>query len=369
MSVDDNCHVLHIASGDLWAGAEVQLATLAITTHRLQRSRVSVILLNHGRLEQELLAGGIDVTVLDESSLSALAILRGMIDVLRDKDIDIVHTHRMKENILGSLACLVAGGLPSLRTVHGASEHSAPWYRPRGMLMKLDRFIGGHLQRAVIAVTLELADKLDGDFPSSKLRVIHNGIDTRIADNIETTDDERIHVGIVGRLTPVKRVDLFLQTAAILSRDERYRFHVYGDGPLLPELKALNRSLGLGDRVTFHGHSDDIHRAIARLDVLMMPSDHEGLPMTLLEAMCLGTAVVAHQVDGLPQVLDHGRCGSLVAGQIPDAYAEAVRQVVKDDAMRASMIESARERVASEYSAEANAEAIHLLYQDILSRR
>ena len=114
--------VLHISSGDLWAGAEVQLFTLAKSLIKNSATQVDVILFNHGRLEQELLDSNINVIVLDETTLNSLQILRKIIHTIKIIHPDVIHTHRLKENILGSAAALLTGNTPTLRTAHGAPE-------------------------------------------------------------------------------------------------------------------------------------------------------------------------------------------------------------------------------------------------------
>jgi hypothetical protein len=114
--------IMHIASGDLWASAEVQLFTLVLALQRTQQVNVVVILLNHGKLEQQLQVNGICVIVLDESRLNGLQILRKLIKCMREIHPDIVHTHRFKKNILGSIAAFNSGMIAGIRTVDGAQE-------------------------------------------------------------------------------------------------------------------------------------------------------------------------------------------------------------------------------------------------------
>ncbi|MFW2438942.1 MAG: glycosyltransferase [Arenicellales bacterium] len=127
MSKDCPLKVMHVASGDLWAGAEVQLSTLARALHAMPDTSVSVILLNYGRLEQELKKSGINVIVLDESKLNGFQILYRIAQIIRKQKPGIVHTHRLKENILGSIAAHSVSRTVSMRTVHGAPEHPPPW--------------------------------------------------------------------------------------------------------------------------------------------------------------------------------------------------------------------------------------------------
>jgi hypothetical protein len=120
--------ILHVVSGDLWAGAEAQVAALVAELARSPQLQLHAVVLNHGELEMRLRAAGVGVTVLDESQLSAWRILRGIRAVVRDFRPDVIHTHREKENVLGGLAARLAG-CASLRTVHGAAKHRPPVWR------------------------------------------------------------------------------------------------------------------------------------------------------------------------------------------------------------------------------------------------
>ena len=120
---------MHVASGDLWAGAEVQLYTLAKTLHSQTDAIVSVVLFNHGTLEHKLRVAGIHVVVIDESALNGIQILLRLVRNIREQRPDVIHTHRIKENILGSIAAILCCNIPSLRTVHGAPEHNPAWWQ------------------------------------------------------------------------------------------------------------------------------------------------------------------------------------------------------------------------------------------------
>ena len=145
MTIDKShpVRVLHIASGDLWAGAEVQLFTLAKALKNNTNTIVDIVLLNHGILEQKMLDCGINVIVLDESKLNGLTILRQLIHITHQIKPDVIHTHRLKENILGSIAARLNGNIPSLRTSHGAPEHPPSWRQlPKRIIYWLDFFCG-----------------------------------------------------------------------------------------------------------------------------------------------------------------------------------------------------------------------------------
>lgn len=296
--------VLHVISGDLWAGAEAQAATLL--KHLKPLCDVSAVLLNEGELATRLRAYDIPVTVFDESTLSTWQILQKLRQHMKQLKPDVVHTHRQKENIVGAIANSTTVKARCVRTVHGAPEFSGGWKTK--IQRALDNWVGNNLQDVIIAVSDELRTKLIGTFPENKIQVVMNGVDVEelktkagIA-NFKKAEPNKIHIGIIGRLVPVKRVDIFLETAALFKKENKteYHFHVVGNGPLESELKAQAASLDLESIVTFHGHRSDVPSYINSLDAVVMCSDHEGLPMVALETLALDkNLIVTHNLTFL----------------------------------------------------------------------
>ncbi len=373
---DTAIKVLHIASGDLWAGAEVQLYTLVRALHNIPNVSVRVVLLNHGTLERNLHEAGIEVFVYDETSLSSIQLLRHLLLLIREQRPNVIHTHRIKENILGSIAGYLAGRVPSIRTMHGAPEHQAPWWQfPKRIIRLLDRLTGKFIQCRIVAVSEDLAVFLRQLFPHEKIRIIENGIDINSLYNHKVKSISALHtrpnifrIGLAGRLVPVKRVDIFIKTARYLRDnypDINANFYIFGDGPLRSELEALSRALDMDSTIHFEGHCDDIIERLQNLDMLMMTSDHEGLPMILLEAMALKVPIVAHATGGIPVLLDNGSCGALVRNHCPEGYAHEVHRLALLPSNLSELTDMALERVRSHYSAEHNARAYLSQYHEI----
>lgn len=366
--------VLHIASGDLWAGAEVQAFTLMSCLSHMAQTEVAAVVMNEGTLADKLRSAGVGVYVTDERKLGALRIFSSLRGVLRNWRPDVIHTHREKENILGCLSNRTCRNVPFVRTVHGGEEQPATsgWRRARRRLINgADRWCVQRLQGRVIAVTSELAVRLAHEFPAGKIVVIENGVDleslgsqTAIAP-FKAAEPEAIHVGIAGRLVDVKRVDLFMNAAALLVREcpERcWRFHVFGDGPNRLPLEELSQRLGLGDKVTFHGHRQDIATCLAGLSALVICSDHEGMPMVALEAAALGVPTVAHAVGGLLEVVPRE---FLVSRHDAHGYMDGILRVLRADG-RAIAARCGAE-TAARFSAQRNADRVRALYEQVLS--
>ena len=365
--------VVHVASGDLFAGAEVQLYQLIRQLRNSAECTIAVILLNTGILEQRLRSLGVDVHVLDESRLGGMQIFIKVWKLLRKIRPDVVHTHRRKENVIGAVAAKLAGVPSIVQTVHGLPEETfMPWAVVKRTYGMLDRLSARLFAARVVAVSLELGHRLSF-VPQSKIVVIENGID---ADELAKEgyqpqplpgDARSTKIAFVGRLVPVKRADVFLNIALHLVRrfPDRFCFFIFGDGPGAEELKALRDNLGLEDEVHFMGFQERLAPYFRLMDFLIITSDHEGLPMTLLEAMALNVPVIAHAVGGIPHVLGCGEFGVLVERQNIAEYAAAVIGSQDDPQVTRERAGRARLQVEHRYSATACAARYIELYRSL----
>ncbi len=368
--------VVHIASGDLYAGAEVQLYQLIRQLRNSAECTIVAILLNTGILEQRLRSLGMDVHVLDESMLGGMQIFIEAWKLLRKIRPDVVHTHRRKENVIGAVAARLAGVTAIVQTVHGLpEENSRPWAVAKRIYGMLDRLSARVFAARVVAVSPELGRRL-GFLPQSKIVVIENGIDAEelagegLPSQPLPGDARCTRIAFVGRFVPVKRVDVFLNIALHLARrfPDRFCFFIFGDGPGAEELKALRDNLGLEREVHFMGFQERLAPYLRLMDFLIITSDHEGLPMTLLEAMALNVPVIAHAVGGIPQVLGSGEFGVLVEHQNIAEYAAAVIGSQDDPEAARDRTGRARLQVERRYSAAACAARYMELYQFLCDR-
>ena len=367
-------HIMHIASGDLWAGAETQLYSLVLALSKITNVKISVVLMNHGVLEQKLRNSHIDVFVLDEHKLSLFQIISKLIKLIKKTRPSVIHTHRIKENILGSISAFLSGKIPCVRTIHGAIEHKFSIYNIyRQSLYYLDQLSGRFLQERIISVSYELTNHIYQQFPPNKVQVIENGIQisNQSSQKINITRERLLNlkIGFIGRLVSIKRVDIFLKIAKYFADNHpsvNYHFSIYGEGPLQDQLASLRNDTGTNDIVSFIGHHNNIENEYSNLDIIIMCSDHEGLPMTLLEAMSHRVLVISHAVGGIPRLLDHGSCGILIEDNKPELYANAIIEISENPDLFIRKIENAFIRVKTFYSANVVAAKYLEVYSAIL---
>lgn len=362
--------VVHLASGDLWAGAEVQLYTLCKMLNASKSVAVKAILLNHGELEKRLKNAGIEVIVFAESKFNSFQIFQRIYKQLKTWQPDVLHTHRKKENILGAIAARI-NNIDSLRSVHGKAEHHLSWLKPHKMLIaKLDTLVGNYIQKKIVSVSRELTLKLTSTFSTDKLVTVENGVDTEelqafIKNSKKLFSNKPYKIGLVGRLVAVKRIDRFIEAASILlsqNKIDDYKFLIYGEGPLNEKLQTQIEEANLTKWVSLKGHTNNIHKHIHDLDLLLITSEHEGLPITLLEAMFIGIPVITASVGCIPEVIENGKYGVVLSSTRPNFIAQTISQYCVQPRVLIEMSKEARTSVLKYFSAEKNAANMITLY-------
>ena len=368
--------VCHLASGDLWAGAEVQIATLLRALKADQRFDLSAIVLNKGRLAEELAAAGISVTVYDES-VGLWTTLRSLASHLRRRRPDIVHSHRYKEHILGAFAAKLSHNSLVVQTYHGLEEHLHGWAaRKMRAYSTLNTIVGQIAAQGFVGVSEEIAAILRRRYTAGKVRCIRNGIDlTRVKATSSGTclrnqlgiASSAFVIGSVGRLTPVKGIEYLIRAVSKNRRSQERKLIIVGDGPLRPALEELAREVGVAGSVLFLGARNDVYDLMGVFDVLALPSLHEGVPMVLLEAMAMAMPIIASRVGGIPEIVDDGQDALLVQARDIDVLADAIETIANDELLRNRLRKSARARVESQFAIEQTAALTGDFYCELMA--
>ena len=226
---------------------------------------------------------------------------------------------------------------------------------------------------ALIAVSPEVRQQLQEALPGRNVELIPNGIDTDVFANIHKRTSLRQELGIagedmvvgaIGRLVPEKGYLFFLACAKRLACVyKKLKILIIGDGPLRGELEDWVETAGLQQSVTFLGVRKDIPELLSLIDIFVMASTSEGLPMVLLEAMAAGKPVVATRVGDIPNVVEHGVSALIVPPADPEALADAVETLLLDAALRDRLGSNARQKVVADYSAQKMARAYTKVYE------
>lgn len=363
--------VCHIISGDLWAGAEVMAWNLIQAMNGSEKVTVSAIVLNPGRLEQELERAGVQVFLVDEARASFMEILcrvRGIMATLRP---DIIHAHRYKENAIAFLAGGFSLTSRLVSTQHGMPEtDSQKSSCSKKSVSWLNTILLKHAFHRFVCVSDDLRKTLTERYgmKAEKVRVVYNGIE--VSDGLTAERERRVvTIGSAGRFCPVKDFALMIDVAReVRRRTPRVTFKLAGDGPLRHQLYQRAEACGLKGCFEFVGHVEDMPSFYRSIDIYINTSVHEGIPMSLLEAMSHGVPVVAPDVGGIGEMITHGRDGCLVKKRDPAEFARQITELCENRGLRRRLAEKALVTVQERFSAATMADRYYHLYHGLLER-
>jgi glycosyltransferase involved in cell wall biosynthesis len=357
-----------VAPGEIFGGAERQILTLMRTLH-LRGCAIKLLVFHDAELARRARSGGIATYVLGARGvldLESLGLLRRSLDEFAA---DVAHLHGYRAAVYCGL--VRRRSFAVVKTEHGSLE--MPSDRPLERLKlhvyrRLETWATRRLHAHVVYVTEDLRRLASPAFvPSS---VIHNGIESVDLRQTKMPSEYQagyVNVAIVGRLERIKGLDYAIRAMKAPRMPPTARLHIVGAGPMLPELRALARELGVQDRVLFLGFRDNVYDYIAHADALLMPSLHEGLPYTILEAMALGTPILATKVGGLAEILVHERTALLFEPAREDDIAEAVARVSADSILSSSLTSHALAETRTSFSADVMADRYLTLFRAIRS--
>jgi len=350
-------------------GGQNHVALLATGLDR-ERFQVHLLCGEEGPLVERLKAVGIGVSVgkmSNRPSATSLVVCRREI---RRFGPDLVHTHGGTAGFTGRVGSIGLRGLKRVHTYHGLHYlHDRRSLRNR-MFRHVDAVLLGVTDRIICVAESDMElGKEYGVVDQEKTSVIRNGIDLAQFLNLQRNVQPGAPVvGVIGRLHIQKGHRWFLEAASKVVRDvPSARFRIIGDGELRSELMRQAAELGLRDRAEFPGDRQEIATELGEVDLLVIPSLWEGLPLVLLEAMAAGVPVVASAVDGILEAAENGREALLVPPADSSALASAMIRLLQHPAEASRLASAARLRVRREFSAERMVERTAALYDTVVT--
>ncbi|QDV39027.1 glycosyltransferase [Tautonia plasticadhaerens] len=357
------------------SGAEKQMVLLAAGLPR-DRFRVEVAALTRlGPLAADLDAAGIPIHPIGKRLKLDPGALDRLTRLMRERRYDVVQTWIFAANAYGRVAASRAK-VPVVVTAEMAVDLWKGRLQlaiDRRLAARTDRVVGN--SRAVVDFYRDVAG-----IPGERLELIHSGI---ADEEPPAVDPASVRAGLglppdaplllfAGRLYPQKRVLDLLKALDILQHVRpNLRTLIAGDGPLRTELERFADAVELLEhrRVLFLGHRDDVPGLLAAADALVLPSEFEGLPNVVLEAMRFRKPVVATAAPGTTELVVDDQTGLLVPVGDSTALARALLRVVDDPDLRRRLGDAGRSRVEREFRADAMVDRFASLYERLARAR
>ena len=274
--------------------------------------------------------------------------LLGVLRVMYRFRPDLVHTHASKGGTIGRLAGLMLGSLGPRVMVHTFHGHVLEGYftpRRAWLYMTVERTLAARTTR-IVAVSDEVRDALVRlrIAPPSRISVVPLGFDLS---RFQESPPVRRSIGnawraahgleadvplvlLVARFVPIKRVDRFLRVANLIAKESAAVFAILGDGELRGEMLRCDQARALGRRLHWIGFEENVAPAMFASDVVMLTSDNEGTPVSLIEAHAAGVPAVATDVGGVRAVVRDGETGFVRRADDEVGLSSAVVQLLRE---------------------------------------
>jgi glycosyltransferase involved in cell wall biosynthesis len=314
---------------------------------------------------------------------------------------DIIHTHTAKAGTIGRAAGFIYRWLnwknvKLIHTFHGHVFHSYYGNLKTRIFLFIEKFLAFFATDKIIVITTQQFEEINKKYKvgnEKQFEIIPLGIDLeKFADaenkreilrrEIGAGDDE-ILVGFIGRFTEIKNIPLFLQAAKIFNEKKKsdspkLKFVLIGDGHLRKGLEKTAAEFGLNENLIFLGNRNDADVFYAGLDIVALTSFNEGTPLSLIEAMANGKAVISTNVGGVTDLIGKitedendfkiGERGISIASEYADGLFSGLMLLAENPGLRKKLGENGKSFVTGKYSKNRLITDIETLYRKVTNK-
>ncbi len=367
-------NILHLIGGGEIGGAEELLLTLMKLLDR-DRYRPHLICLCQGPFVELAARHGFTASHIPMGHRLDLSTIKPIREYIRQHQIDLVHTHGVRANLVARPAAKKEG-IPVVTTLHSVIRYD--YDRPyKAHLARWLTRLGNKHTDIFIAISRAIEEELLAmGVPGAKITLIFSGLDRSKFTSSRTPAAIKSELGIepgdkvytlVGRMHPVKGHEYFLGAAArVLGQGVKAKFLMVGDGIQRPRIEQQIREMGLKEHVVMPGYYPDIEDIYRITDILCVPSLMEGLGLVVLEAMNFEVPVIATRVGGIPEIIEDGVDGILVEPRDTAALAEAMLALGQEPERARRLALGGREKVGI-FTVERMARQVEEVYLSLLS--
>ena len=329
-----------------------------------------------GPFADEMSRAGARVVNFEMQGYRDLAVINRLSRYIRSHDVQLLHTHILRADLVGWLSVRLA------RRCHlFATKHNLGYVRgeKRHVLRNLLYCVSLYMPDLVISVSDSMRQRmvrLPG-LSEERFATVHNGIDAdhyfapeaREACRREMGIRDGIHViGYVGRLAAGKGLETLIESMpAVLQKRPGTRLLLVGEGPLRDALVDLAEDTGVASKLIFTGFRAHVPRVLAALDLFVLPSLAEGFPLSVLEAMAAAKPIVATRIAGVVEQIEDEVTGLLVPPGDRAALAGAVLRLLEDKDLAERIARRAQRRAREEFTLQRMVEDYDALYRKLLA--
>lgn len=362
--------VLHIINGEYYAGAEKVQDLLALGLTELGHE-INFVCFKPDKFP--LLRSGKEISLhkMPMRHRFDFGCARQVAKLARKGGFELLHSHSPRGAMIGRVVSLLAG-VPMVHHVHSPAARDTEAAVMNRVNSVVERWSAASVQ-ALIPVSRSLERYLvEQGFSPRRIFTVPNGVPTPGPLPARPSPTGVWRIGAVALFRPRKGMEVLLKAAAHLLRQGRTLRVVAVGGFETPayeqDIRTLADSLGISEHVDWLGFTRDVNQALAQLDVMVLPSLYgEGMPMAVLEAMAVGVPVVASDVEGIPEVLEHGRTGLVVPPSNDQALAAELAALMDGHHDWSRLRHQAYQLQSERYSSRSMARAVSDVYAQVLA--
>jgi glycosyltransferase involved in cell wall biosynthesis len=337
--------ICYIITKSNFGGAQKYVYELATSLDK-NLFEVTVALGGHGILKNKLTDAGIEVITIpnlerDISIFKEFSTFKFLYLLFKARHFDVVHLNSSKIGGLGSLAARLSGVPKIIFTAHGWAFNEDRSFISRAII-KIAYWVTMVLSDTTIAVSENIKSRVIGwPFISNKIKVVHNGVReidfyekviarekiSAINSNIK---NEKFLIGTIAELHPIKGLDILIDSAKEITKDENVQFIIIGDGHIRQELEEKIKFANLENRVILLGFLDNAAKYLKAFDLFVLPSRSEALALVVLEAGLAQVPVIASRVGGIPEVISSDKFGKLFDSENVSQLSNAIKSSIEN---------------------------------------
>jgi glycosyltransferase involved in cell wall biosynthesis len=298
-----------------------------------------------GPVADQLVEAKIPVTALGASGPGDFRAIGKLVHLIRHRRFDTVFSFLVHANTAAAIASRFCRDVTFLQSIQ-TTQPEPRWH------WKVQRIVQHAAELIVVpSRSAGIVARDWADVDEDRIAIIPNAIDVEAFAMLDSAPRWRspaqIHVGFIGRLDPIKRVCDLVSAVSMLGR--RFMLDIYGEGADRPTIEFHIDRIGIPDRAILHGVVESPQMALRQTHVLVLPSAAEGFGLVLIEAMAAGVPVIATDVPGIRDVVQHNQTGLLVPVGDPKRLAEAIQQVADDPSLRQRLTVAGQAEVARRF--------------------
>lgn len=363
--------ILYLIESDDPGGAEN--VVLDLVEYFKHKYPIIIGCLRRGWIYDQLVGKGFSPKVLPTNSGPVdLKLLYHLVQLIKKEKIDLIHSHLFDINFYSSIAAKITA-VPHICTEHGDIHH--PSKISKKNLVKA-RILTLCSQKIIFVSKYTKASFMKiSKISEGKSAVIYNGIELHNFHSCIDVKKKRVELGLrqeervvgnVGSLYPVKGQIYLLKAAKIvLQKFPNVKFIFVGRGDLEHKLKEEAKNLNITDHVLFLGFREDIHELLKVMDVFVLPSLSEGLPLSLIEAMACSLPNIASNVGGISEVIDDGLNGFIIPPADPEKLADRITYLLKNTQSASKIGKRALQKVKANFDLQTMINNYSRIYNEI----